>query len=139
MATVGPITTVRIVKWIDKFDAPAGTGTPTTNSGLIPVRFDTSTGRVIPASGADAAHANFQGIAVIKSGKVGDAVTVVRDGLLDVGDILSSLNIGDPVYLGDTDGQLTDAAGTVSTIVGRVEPAFEGQNTNRLLRVRKGG
>lgn len=133
MADLAAITSVRIVEWVDKFDAPSnevfGVGEA--------MRFDTS-GNVTPANGTTSTEANFQGIGTIESDRVGKAITVVRDGLLDVGEILAGMAYGAAVYLSDTDGLLADAAGTVSVIVGRVEPGWGGTTSDKLLRVRKG-
>lgn len=127
------IENVHIVEWTDKFDAPSNEV-----FNYEAVRYHTD-GTVTPANGTTSTEANFQGIATIKSERVGQAVTVVRDGLLDVGDALDALAFGAPVYLSDTDGTLADAAGTVSVIVGRVVPGHGSLTADKLLRVRKGG
>ncbi len=126
------ITSVHIVEWVDKFDAPSGEV-----FAFEAVRYHTD-GTLLPANGTDATEANFQGIATIESDRVGQAITVVRDGLLDVGEALAALAFGAPVYLSDTDGTLADAAGTVSVIVGRVVPGWGSLAADKLLRVRKG-
>jgi hypothetical protein len=126
------ITKARIVSWVDKFDAPSNEV-----FGFEAVRFHTD-GTVTPANGTDATEANFQGLAVIESDRVGQAITVVRDGIVDVGEALVGLNVGAPIYLSDTDGTLATSAGTVSTVVGRVEPGWGGLTSDLLLRVRKG-
>jgi hypothetical protein len=127
------ITDVRIVEWLDKFDAPAAEVFAVGEA----VRFHTD-GAVTPANGTSAGEAAFQGIATLAADRVGQAVTVVRDGLLDVGEALAALAYGAPVYLSDTDGVLegTDAA-TVDVIIGRVEPGWGGLTSDKLLRVRK--
>lgn len=126
------IDSVRIVEWVDKFDAPSNEV-----FGFEAVRFHTD-GTVTPANGTTTTEANFQGIATIESDRIGKAITVVRDGLLDVGEALSGLAYGAAVYLSDTDGTLADAAGTVSVIAGRVEPGWGSTTSDKLLRVRKG-
>lgn len=130
------ISRVRIVEAIDRFTAPSNEV-----FGFEAVRFHTD-GSVTPANGTDAAESNFQGMATNESNRVGEGITVVRDGLLDVGDALAGLAPGAPIYLSDTDGTLTDDAGdaTVDIIVGRVEPGNTTSGTpDLLLRVRKGG
>lgn len=127
------ITTCRIVEWQDKFDAPSDEV-----FGFEAVRFNTS-GEVTPAKGTDATEANFQGFATIESDRVGQAVTVVREGLLDVGNALSALAFGAPVYLSDTDGTLATTAGTVPVIIGRVAPGWGSITADKLLHVRKEG
>lgn len=129
------ITTVRIVHWVDKFDAPSNEV-----FGYEAVRYHTD-GTVTPANGTDATEANVEGFATVESDRVGQAITVVRDGLLDVGNSLSAVAIGTPIYLSDTDGQLSDAAtdSTVDIIFGRVVPGWGSLTADKLLLVRKGG
>ena len=51
-------------------------------------------------------------------------------------DALDALDVGDVVYLSDTDGTLSDTAGTVSVIVGTVVPIFGDASTvNKALRL----
>lgn len=126
------ITSVRIVEWLDKFDAPSNEV-----FGFEAVRFHTD-GTVTPANGTTTTEANFQGLATIESDRVGKAITVVRDGLLDVGEALVGLAPGAPIYLSDTDGLLATSAGTVNVIAARVEPGWGGLTSDLLLRVRKG-
>lgn len=84
------------------------------------VRLDTSTGKFTNANGSSAGEARVWGIAT-KSVAAGEAVTVVRNGILDGWD-LSGMNYDAAVYASDTDGRLDTAAGTVSTVIGRVVP-----------------
>lgn len=127
------ITTCRIVEWRDKFDAPSNEV-----FGFEAVRYHTD-GTVTPANGTNATEANFEGFATVESDRVGQAITVVRDGLLDVGNALSALAMGAPVYLSDTDGLLADANGTVTVIAGRVVPGWGSLTADKLLLIRKGG
>ena len=67
----------------------------------------------------------------------GMGVTGLRGGLVD-GYNLDALTYQQQVFLSNTDGAAADAAGTVSTPIGRVEPAaFTGtpSGADRLLRV----
>lgn len=84
------------------------------------VRLDTSSGKFTPANGSAAGEARIFGIA-LKSVAADEPVTAVRKGYLDGWD-LSGMNYDAVVYLSDTDGRLDTAAGTVSTVVGRVIP-----------------
>jgi len=84
------------------------------------VRLDVSTGKWTKANGSSAAEARIYGIVVDVDG-AGSAVTVLRKGVLD-GFNLTSLAYDAAVYLSDTDGGLDTAAGTVSTVIGRVIP-----------------
>jgi hypothetical protein len=128
------ITSVRIVEWIDKHDAPSNEVFAVGEA----MRFS-STGAVTPSNGTTTTEANFQGIATIESDRIGKTINVVRDGILDVGEALAGLAPGDAIYLSDTDGTLATTAGTVSVVVGRVEPGnANGTTADLLLRVRKG-
>jgi hypothetical protein len=132
--------TTRLVEWDNgagKFDAPSASPMATTNGGLCVVRYDSS-GRVVPAQADAEANSLWCGISVTEIGRNGQAVTVIREGLLDVGNILGDLAIGAPVYLSDTLGRLSDTAGTVNTIVGRVVPAWGNLTSDKLLMVGKG-
>lgn len=86
-----------------------------------PVRFDVTTGRVTNSNGTTAAEARVWGLALYDA-VAGQAITVVRSGYLDGYD-LAALAYDQAVYLSDTDGRIADAAGTVSTVIGRVVPA----------------
>lgn len=127
------IESVRIVRAIDKFDAPSNEV-----FGFEAVRYHTD-GTVTPANGSSAGEAGFEGIATVESDRVGQAITVLREGIVDVGEALAALAIGAPVYLSDTDGTLADTAGTVSVVVGRVVPGWGSLTADKLLLVRKGG
>jgi hypothetical protein len=85
-----------------------------------PVRLDASTGKFTNANGSSAGEARIWGIAT-RTAAAGEALTAIRNGVLDGFD-LSSMNYDATVYLSDTDGRLDTAAGTVSTVVGRVIP-----------------
>lgn len=129
------ITTCRIVESRDQFDAPSSEV-----FGFECVRVDTG-GAVTPANGTDGTEDNYAGFAVIESDRVGQAITVVRDGLLDIGNALSSVAFYAPIYLSDTDGQLSDSAGdsTIDLIVGRVVPGWGSLTADKLLLIKKGG
>ncbi len=85
-----------------------------------PVRLDTSSGKFTNANGTTAAEARIFGIA-LRSVAAGEPVTAVRKGILDGFDVSGS-NYDAALYLSDTDGRIADAAGTVSTVIGRVIP-----------------
>jgi hypothetical protein len=82
------------------------------------VRIDVANGKATKANGTTAAEARIYGVA-LKAAAAGAPVTVLRLGVLDGFDI-SGMTYDDDVFLSDTDGTLADAAGTVSTIVGKV-------------------
>jgi predicted RecA/RadA family phage recombinase len=84
------------------------------------VRMDVSSGKFTNANGTLAAEARIYGVA-LKTVAAGEPVTAIRKGVMD-GHALSGMAYDAAVYLSDTDGTLADAAGTVSTVVGRVIP-----------------
>lgn len=76
-------------------------------------------------------------VAIDGARQAGNAVTGVRSGYLD-GFNLDALNYQAQVFVSNTDGALADAAGTVSTVAGRVIPApFSGapSGADKLLKV----
>ena len=127
------ISTCRIVEWVDKFDAPSNEV-----FGFEAVRYDTD-GTVTPANGSSTTENNIEGFAAIESDRVGQAITVVRDGILDIGNALSAVAIGAPLYVSDTDGQIATSAGSNSMIIGRCVPGWGSLTADKLLLVRKGG
>lgn len=82
------------------------------------VRIDTATGKATKANATLAAEARIYGVA-LKTVAAGEPVTVLRCGVLDGYDV-SGMAFDDDVFLSNTDGTLADAAGTVSTVVGKV-------------------
>jgi hypothetical protein len=86
-----------------------------------PVRLDTSTGKFTNSNGSTAPEARIWGIAT-RTVVAGEPLTAIRNGVMDGWD-LSGLAYDAAVYVSDTDGRLDTAAGTVSTVVGRVIPA----------------
>lgn len=84
------------------------------------VRIDTN-GKFTGANGTTTTENRIYGVLVSKdpAGAVG---TAIRKGVVD-GFALTALAYNAAVYLSDTDKTLADAAGTVSTTVGRVIPA----------------
>lgn len=87
-----------------------------------------ASGQVVAGGGAGGA------IAIRSAHNAGDAVTVVRSGIVDVGDALAGLAYGAQVYAAPA-GNLDDAA-TGNTPVGRVEPGLaETDGGKKLLRV----
>jgi hypothetical protein len=79
---------------------------------------------------------NWEG--VVLDVDAGPVVTVAgNDCLVTLGTALAALAYGDLVYLSDTDKKLADAAGTVSTIVGRVEAVRNQGTVYKALRIKK--
>jgi len=122
---------VAIVTCIEKFTARAEEAIAI---GAI-VRYNTTTGLLTNANGTSAAEARACGMAVSKDGT--GVYTVLRKGIVDVGDVLGDLTYDDDVYLSDTDGLLADdTAPTVDVIVGTVVPKSNYPSAaDKLLRI----
>lgn len=97
-------------------------------------RFDTSTGKIALGNATTAAELKRGGIAT-RAAAVGETLTIINQGLVDVGDALSALDFGADVYVSDTDGSFSTAVGdsTVDLIVGMVVPAWNHPTADRLL------
>lgn len=100
------------------------------------VRINTTTGKWEFGNATTSGEVgNIRGIAISR-GAVAAAVTVIKEGILDMGEALASLAYGATVYLSDTDGTLADAAGTVSTVVGYVFPLWGATTPDKVLYVK---
>lgn len=100
-----------------------------------PVRIDTSAGTFTNSNGTTAPEARVWGIATV-SAAANEPVTVVRRGVLDGFTLTQAYDAA--IYVSDTDGRLGDAAGTVSTAIGRVIPGWAqrlGTAADKLLSV----
>lgn len=99
------------------------------------LRVDSTTGKAVLGNASSTTeYANVHGIAMSDQKYLGDSVTLFRDGLLDWGDALDSMDYGAPIYVSDTDGTFADSAGTVTTaIAGYVVPVFEHDGTVKKL------
>ncbi len=130
------IDSVRIIESYKQFDAPAAEAFD-----FEALRRD-SGGGVTPANASSAAEAAFVGMPTVKATRVGQAVTVVEEGLLDVGDALDAMAFGAPVYLSVTDGTLTDtnpATDEIQTVTitgsptgGTFTLTYDGQTTSAI-------
>lgn len=116
-----------------QFTGPAGAAI---TAGQV-VRLDATSAKWVLASavtgGADIG--SIKGVAVNSANAANITITVVRKGLVDLGDALDGLNFDAAVYLSDTEGTLADSAGTVSTVIGRVAPGFGATTPDKLLYV----
>lgn len=105
-----------------------------------PVYYNGTNGRFTAAQADDAGTADVVGIAVTSANAAGVTITVLRQGLVDVGDALDGIDYGSKVYLSeDTAGVLDDAEpGTTSNIiveVGTVVPVWGSTAGDKVLRV----
>lgn len=99
-------------------------------------RFDATTGKIALGNGTTAAEIAPGGIAV-HAAAIGEALTIIKRGIVDVGEALDALSYGAPIYVSDTDGTFGSAAtdSTVDTIVGRVVPGWDTTAGQKLLEL----
>jgi hypothetical protein len=99
------------------------------------VYIDPTTAKFLLADASVAGTARAIGIAV-NSGIVGQTITVVVSGLVDLGNALTAEAIDEILELSDTAGKIDDnLGGTVQKAVGRVVPAFGATAFDKLLAV----
>lgn len=99
-------------------------------------RYATATGKLTKGNGSTAAEARILGVAITTVTAAGaNACTVVKRGIVDLGDALDAVAYDAPIYASDTDGTLADTAGTVSTVIGRVIPGWGATTADKLLFV----
>ena len=128
--TAADVRIVRIVEMLP--DGPANEALAAGET----VRIDTTTGKYTPANGTTAPEARVVGIAVNTADYAEATISVMREGILDVGDALDALAYDLPIYMSDTDGSLADdAASTVDVIVGRVIAGWGDTAGDKLLLV----
>jgi hypothetical protein len=100
-----------------------------------PVRVDATTGKYTNGNGSTTTENQVKGIACTPGDYANATITPMKRGILDIGNALSGVNYGAPIYLSDTDGTLADSAGTVSTIVGYCIAAWGNTTADKLLLV----
>lgn len=100
-------------------------------------RLNVTTGKIEKGNGSSAAEARKGGMIVKREGD--GMVTLLRDGIVDVGDALSALTYDDDVHLSDTDGRLADTAGSTANIVGTVVPIWSNPSAvaDKALRIKQ--
>lgn len=123
------ITNARPVQVLEQFTWPNG---ESLTKGKY-ARLDPTTGKAALGNGSSAAEAGFGGIVTGDDGAA--TITVLRKGIVDVGDALAGMSFGDVVYLSDTDGILDTATGTVTLVVGYVIPGWGATTPDKLLYV----
>lgn len=97
------------------------------------VRINTA-GKVVLGNASSASESLRGGLAAVEVTTAGEPVTVFKEGYADVGEALAALNIGDPIYLSDTDGTLATTAGTVVRMIGSVVAGWaSGATADKLL------
>lgn len=75
------------------------------------------------------------GISIQNASEAGITITVVKKGIIDLGDALDGMDFGDPVFLSQTAGKLEDATVGAGIIVGQVVPGWGATTADKLLSV----
>jgi hypothetical protein len=100
------------------------------------IREDATTGKWVLAD-ADTAADIGKSYMATRSAAAGTALTGLKKGEVDGFD-LTDYDFGDPMYMGNTAGAISDAAGTTSKVVGQVVAGHSqrlGSAPDKLLRV----
>ena len=124
------ITKCRQVQVIQQFTGPAAEAIAVGQR----CRFDATTGKIALGNATTAAEIKAGGIAT-HAAAAGETLTVINQGLVDVGEALAALSFGADVYVSDTDGTFSTAVGdsTVDLIVGQVVPGWGSPTADKLL------
>lgn len=121
------------VRVIEQHTGPAGEAI---DAGEM-VRLDTSTGMFTLSNATTAAEGRAFGMAIDSASLANITITVVKKGLVDVGDALDAESYDEEISLSDTDGKLDDGAGTPTTAVpiGRVMPSWGATTADKILLI----
>ena len=100
------------------------------------VRLDASSGKATLANASTAAEGRMLGIAM-NSAVAGEALTIMKRGLMDLGDALTAETIDELLAISNTDGKIDDGAGTPTADynIGRVYPSFGATTADKILLV----
>lgn len=131
MADLAAVTAneVAAIEVIEQFTGPAGEAIA---AGEV-VGIDAATGAIVRAD-ADAVILP-KGIAIKSANVAGLAVTAVRRGIVDVGDVLDGLAYGDSVFVSGDPGELADAAVGGLAAIGEVVPVWGHTTADKALRI----
>lgn len=126
------ITTCTPVKIIEQFTGPAHEAMEAGNA----VYLVAASGKFGLADENGSAPVNEpEGVSIKTALQQNDTVTIVKKGYLDIGNVLTALAYGAPVYLSATAGKLADADPGNAIVIGEVWPAFGNTTADKLLRV----
>ena len=122
---------VKLVKGYKQSTGPAGA----VIAAGQPVIFDLTSGKYILADASSAPGARKGGIALTSANQAGITITVVHEGILEVGEALAALTFDDDIFISDTEGFYADAAGTAGGAIARVVPGWAATTADRLLEI----
>lgn len=120
---------------VESFEQYTGPAAEAVDAGEL-VRFDTTSGMFTLANASSAAEGRVWGMAANSAG-ASEALTVIKRGIMDLGDALDAEDFDEQLNLSDTDGKLDDGDGspTANYPVGRVVPGWSNTAADRLLHV----
>ena len=84
---------------------------------------------------ADTGPIVCRGIAITAANQAGITITVLKKGLIDMGDIFTSLAFSAEVFTSATPGLLGDATVNSQPAIGYVHPAWGYTTADKLLRI----
>lgn len=126
------ITAVSPVKVVKQYTGPAHEAVAVGNAGYLVA----ATGKLGKADANGSAPVNEpEGVFIKAALQQNDSVTVVMEGWLDVGNALSALDYGAPVFLSRTAGGLADADEGDGILIGEVWPAWGNTTADKVLYV----
>lgn len=119
------------VRW-EQGNAHADLAVEPINAGQY-CRLDVTTGKIALGNATVLAEVGKGGGIAIKTAATGGALSIIRRGLVDVGNALNAMAYGAEVFISNTDGTFADSAGTVSTVIGYVHPGSAETPRSKLL------
>lgn len=126
---------VRLVRGSDEVLVTGPMGEAATGGQYV--RLATATGKIEKGNGTSTTElGTVAGILIDSVATVnltGSFVKLKSGAIMDLGEALAALAFDAPVYIGDTDGTLSDTAGTASRVVGRVYPGWNATVADKLL------
>lgn len=129
------ITTARLVRGSDEVLITGPAGEVATPGQYF--RLNTTTGKLEKGNGTTAGEVGAIGGVILSAvATVNLTATIAKrksGAIIDLGEALAALAFDAPVYIGDTDATLSDTAGTVSTVIGRVVPGWNATTADKLL------
>ena len=126
------ITAVSPVKVVKQYTGPAHEAVTVGNAGYLVA----ASGKLGLADANGSAPVNEpEGVFIKTALQQNDSVTIILEGWIDVGDALSALDYGAPVFLSNTAGALADADPGAGIIMGEVWPSWGNTTADKILYV----
>ena len=127
------ITAVSPVKIVKQYTGPAHEAVAVGEAGYLVA----ASGKLGKADANGSAPVNEpEGVFLKAALQQNDTVTMLMEGWLDIGNALSALDYGAPIYLSRTAGKLADADEGDGILIGEVWPAWGNTTADKLLYVK---